>query len=199
MAPGVWAEAVGQLASTLTPNLEFINAVKTLKTVFPHLRVHAFSNISAPDFETIKEIVDSWDIFDSVTTSAAIGCRKPDLDSYRRMLASVDIEPRTSIFVDDLGDNVINAQSLGIRGVQFRDTKAVITQLHNLLGDPVTRGMNFLRQNAKNLFTETDTGTIVKDNFTQLLILFCIGDRFGLPSVVCQRLVLTVSQRHGHS
>lgn len=179
LAPGTWSQALAQMESTLTPHVELIDAVKGLKAMYPHLRVHAFSNISAPDYKKIERTVNGWGIFDSITTSASIGCRKPEFDSYRQLLQSANMEAHKSIFVDDLPENVINAQCLGFRGVLFRDQKAVVAQLHNILGDPVERGMKFLQQNSKNLFTETDSGVIVKDNFCQLLILQCTGDRFG--------------------
>lgn len=178
---GAWGEAMDQMESTLTSNLEFIDAIRDLKTTYPRLRVHAFSNVSEPDFKKLEPIVKEWGIFDSVTTSATVGSRKPDFDSYRRLLERLNMEASSSIFVDDLPENIVNAHSLGFHGVLFRETTAVVTQLHNLLGDPVARGMDFLRRHSKNLFCETDGGVIVKDNFCQLLILQCIGDKSELP------------------
>ncbi|KND91979.1 hypothetical protein TOPH_03496 [Tolypocladium ophioglossoides CBS 100239] len=176
LAPGTWAEAVKQLQSTLKPNQDFIAAIKDMKASYPRLRVHAFSNISAPDFDYLKPTIDKWGIFDNVVTSASIGCRKPDFGSYRQALDSAQISAHTSIFVDDRSENVITAHSLGIRGVLFENTVIVIAQLHNLLGDPVARGMAFLRRRAKALFCETDNGITIKENFSQLLILQRIGD-----------------------
>lgn len=184
LAEGAWEEAVSQLELTLKPNHEFLDAIKDLKATFPELHVHAFSNISQPDFEKLKPTIDGWGIFESVVTSYAIGDRKPDFDSYRKLQDSAKIQAHASIFVDDRSENVVTAHSLGFRGILFDSTKHVVAQLHNLLGDPVARGMDYLHRNSKNLWSESNDGTIIKTNFCQLVILECIGDRFATPAKV---------------
>ncbi|KAK5988311.1 Sesquiterpene cyclase astC [Cladobotryum mycophilum] len=171
----VWQEAVEQLKSTLEPNLEFIAAVREIKTSYPNLCIHALSNLSAPDFEHLKPAVTQWGIFDSIITSSSIGQRKPDMAAYRLALEAIGAETQSVVFVDDMLENILMAHSLGIRAVHFKNTLKVIQQLHNLLGDPVSRGLDFLHQRAKNLVSDTSKGVAIKDNLTQLLVLQCIG------------------------
>ncbi|KJZ80308.1 hypothetical protein HIM_00158 [Hirsutella minnesotensis 3608] len=177
LTPELWDDTMRELAATLRPSHDFANVVRGIKKTYPYLRIHAFSNISSSDFETLRPMMADWDFFDSVTTSASLGCRKPELDSYQRLLEQLRIDPRSSIFVDDTSDNVRNAQILGFKGIMYDNPLTAQIQLLNCLGDPVARGMQFLQRNAKNLFCETPDGTIVKDNYSQLLILQCIGDR----------------------
>lgn len=199
LAPGAWREAIDQMEATVKPIQNFLDAIKHIKTIFPQLRIHAFSNVSAPDYEKLKPTVDNWAIFDSVTTSASLGHRKPDLDSYRKLQEVINIDAKTSIFVDDTPENVMNAQSMGFHAIRFQDADNVVIQLHNLLGDPVARGMYFLRQNSKNLFCESDSGVVVKDNLSQLFILQCIGDRFALLTLVILQTRLMVAQGYGRA
>lgn len=194
LAPGAWGETIDKLEATLKPIQGFLDAIKHIKTIFPHLRIHGFSNISGPDYEKLRPTVDGWAIFDSVTTSASLGHRKPDLDSYRKLQEITNIDAHTSIFVDDTPENVMNAQSLGFYGIRFQDADNVVIQLHNLLGDPVARGMEYLRQNSKDLFCESDSGVIVKDNLSQLLILQCIGDRLALLTLVKLQVTNSIAE-----
>ncbi|KAM4057171.1 HAD-like protein [Hirsutella rhossiliensis] len=71
----------------------------------------------------------------------------------------------------------MTAQSLGFHGIHFDNTDDVVVKLRNLLADPVARGMDFLRQRSQQLFCETDQGVIIRDNFSQLLILEFTGER----------------------
>ncbi|KAE9401266.1 hypothetical protein BT96DRAFT_965029 [Gymnopus androsaceus JB14] len=162
-----WEQTVRQLNDSLVENVDFIQAIRSIRSTYPNLGVFAMSNVSGPDFEDIRSFVKGWGIFDAVFTSAEAMCRKPEVAFYQR----------SCIFVDDKPENVVAAHTLGMRGVVFTSTVAVVNKLHNLLGDPAERGMNFLRQNSGNLFCETDKGYKLYDNFSQLLILSCIGDR----------------------
>ena len=59
-------------------------------------------------------------------------------------------------------DNVISAQSLGFNGKVFDLPENVMRSLRNLIGDPVTRGREFLRRNAGMHDSITDSGTALK-------------------------------------
>lgn len=199
LAPGAWEQTLAQLEATLEVNEEFLKAIKDLKASYPHLHVHAFSNISGPDFELLKPTIEGWAIFDNIVTSNNIGFRKPELKSYQKLLTTAKIQAHRSIFVDDRHENAVAAQSLGLHGILFDDTKSVVNRLHNLLGDPVSRGMEFLKRNSKNLWSESNRGVLIKSNFCQLLILQCIGDRSVTRTMMNRRANSTNSlQRNGH-
>lgn len=175
--PNVWKEVISMLKATLTPNYELGEAVKALKAQNPGLRVHAFSNISQSDFALLRPQVEKWGFFDTIVSSFEIGERKPDFSSYEKMLAQIRAQPKTSILVDDRHENVMTAQALGIRGIYYESVESVTRTLRNLLADPVARGLQYLRQNAKNLWCVSNTNVVAKDNLTQLMILECIGER----------------------
>lgn len=172
-----WEETVRQLNKSLRKNINFIEAIRSIRIIYPNLRVSAMSNVSAPDFEDIRSMVEGCGIFDDIYTSTEAGCRKPELAFYQRVLDSLKAKPQGCIFIDDKPENAVMAHSLGMQGVVFTDTEDVVNKLHNLLGSPVERAMGFLRRNRGNLFCETDQGRKIYDNFSQLLILSCINDR----------------------
>lgn len=172
----IWEECMEQLKLTLTQNKEFVVAIKHIKMQYPNLSIHALTNMSAFDFELLGPIIKEWDIFDSIITSASLGVRKPELAAYTLALATIKAEAKATIFVDDLLENIITAQSLGLKGVYFGNTERAIQDLNNLLGDSIHRGLAFLRGRSKNIVCETDKGVSIKDNFSQLLVLECVRE-----------------------
>ncbi|KAK5989643.1 Sesquiterpene cyclase astC [Cladobotryum mycophilum] len=174
-----WNDALNQLRASLQPNKDFIAAIRQLKLTYPELRVYGMTNMPKQDFEQLMPVIKNWGIFDEVYASSALGSRKPDIDSYEKFVGETNLSPEACIFVDDRLENVIAAQSFGFQALLFKDTSSTITSLHNLLGDPITRGHSYLQRNAKNLFSRITTGEIQKDNYGQLLILQCTGNRFG--------------------
>ncbi|KAG1723184.1 HAD-like domain-containing protein [Suillus paluster] len=170
--------AFADARDSLQSNEDLISVIRHLKARSNGmLRVFAMSNISAPDYEDIRNKLADWSLFDDIFTSAGVGERKPTLGFYKAVLSSTGADPSRTIFVDDKTENVLSARSLGMRGIIFDDNRKVIRALYNLLGEPVERGREYLTLNAKKLQSVTDTGILLRDNFAQLLILEATHDR----------------------
>lgn len=97
--------------------------------------------------------------------------RKPDLCFYKHVLAETGSEPSSTAFVDDKAENVLSARSLGMHGVVYENLVDARTAIRYLVGDPVSRGWEFLRIHAGQHESVTDSGLAVGENFAQLLIL----------------------------
>ena len=167
------ARAFEHARDSLLPNTELLSFIESLKRESGgSLRVFAMSNISQPDFEALlaRESVD-WSLFDQVFTSAAAGMRKPDLCFYKYVVEEIGCDLEMTIFVDDKPDNVLSARSLGMHGVVYNNLSDTRTALRSLVGDPVQRGWNFLRTRGGQHVSITDSGVVVGENFTQLLLL----------------------------
>lgn len=172
-----WQTALKQLFESLTPNLELIAAVRELKYIYPSLRVYGLSNMPKPYYDQLKPTIDSWNIFDKFYPTSELGARKPDIACFERFLERVEREPQECILVDDGLANILAARALGFEALHFDNTNTAIRTLHNTLGDSVERGLAYLHRNAGNMFSESTSGEIHRDNFSQLIILQCIGDR----------------------
>ncbi|EKG12263.1 Haloacid dehalogenase/epoxide hydrolase [Macrophomina phaseolina MS6] len=158
-------------------NDHVVAAIRELRAAHPDLRVFAMSNISRPDWEILKGKAFDWDIFDRVFTSCEAGMCKPELRFYRYVLRATETAPNEAVFVDDKSENVIAAQSLGFReAIVFDNAANVRRKLLNVLEDPASRGRQWLKRQAKELHSETDTGVAVPDNFAQLLTYELTGD-----------------------
>jgi HAD superfamily hydrolase (TIGR01509 family) len=145
-------------------------------------RLFAMSNISAPDWEVLrrKGKREDWELFEHVFTSAAARERKPNLGYFRHVLSETGIDPERTVFVDDKLENVLTGRSLGFKGIVFTKFEDVERQLKVLFRDPVAAANQWLRSNAKQMKSETNTGVVLEENFAQLLILEATGD----PSLV---------------
>jgi FMN phosphatase YigB (HAD superfamily) len=169
---------IGLATSTLRYDEDLVALVKELKaTADGELRVFAMSNISIPDFELLHKDLSEWDIFESVFTSGRAGVRKPNFAFYQHLLEKTKVDPQSTIFVDDRIENVIAAECLGMQGIVFNTSENVRTLLKNKFSDPVRRGEEYLNRNAGKMFSLTETGVTIRDNFAQLLILHASGDR----------------------
>ena len=176
--PAEIRKAFDQARDSLQCNDALISLIRELKCQSGgQLRVYAMSNISSPDYDYLRTKPADWSIFDRIFTSCAAGERKPNLGFYRQVIAQADVDPLRTIFVDDKVDNVTSARSLGFNGIVFDRPENVMRSLRNLIGDPITRGREFLHRSAGMHDSITDDGTTLKENFSQLLILEMTNDR----------------------
>lgn len=177
-------KAFHQARDALSAESELFTFFRELKTASNgSLQVFAMTNISLPDFEALhSKATAEWSVFDQVFTSHAAGERKPNLGFYHHVIKATGVDPKTVIFIDAQFENVFAARSLGMHGILFETSQAVERTLRNLLEDPVKRGQDFLRRNARQLDciskqTDKYPSTTVEENWTQLLILEASGDR----------------------
>lgn len=180
----VFSDALEQLTKTVKPHSEFIAAVKSIKAAFPELKVYGMSNISQPDYEFLKPMISSWGILDGFQASGQAGVRKPDNASYIKLLETYEMESKDCIIVDDRVENIVAASALGFKGVIFGNPLEVERTIYNLLGDPVDRGMKYMKRNAKKMMLELSTGGEQPDNFSQLIILELTQDEYERPITV---------------
>jgi HAD superfamily hydrolase (TIGR01509 family) len=54
---------------------------------------------------------------------------KPDPEMFKRALEVIGALPHQVVFIDDLMENIVAAQTLGIRAFQFRDAKQITEEL----------------------------------------------------------------------
>lgn len=120
---------------SLVGSPDMINMIRELKLSAPDLRVFAMSNISAPDWEVLKEKAtpEEWALFDRIFTSAEARERKPELGFYRQVLEGTGVDPTRTVFVDDKLENVQSARELGITGIVFDSFESVSNQLWRLV------------------------------------------------------------------
>ncbi|KAF4538114.1 Had-like protein [Lasiodiplodia theobromae] len=169
--------AFQQARDSQAQNDKVVETITELRAAHPDLKIYAMSNISRPDWEILRGKDFNWNIFDRVFTSSEAGMCKPELRFFHHVLKQIQMAPSEAVFVDDKLENVIAAQSVGFREtIVFVDVPNMRRALLNVLEDPVRRGRDWLRREAGHLYSETDTGVVVPDNFAQLLTYELTGD-----------------------
>jgi len=131
------------------------------------------SNISKEDFFALSEMMD-WSVFDRVFDSGETGMRKPNPEFYRHVLQEINLAPEQVVFVDDKQENVLAAESLGMKAFIF--DQSTIRNIHTMLDGPIAKGCEYMYRNAKRFDSITESGVVVNDNFSQLLILEALQD-----------------------
>ncbi|KAM5539703.1 hypothetical protein V8D89_006516 [Ganoderma adspersum] len=142
------------------------------------VRLFAMSNITSPDWDVLKTRAapQDWALFEGVFISASAGERKPNPGFYRHVIDSTGIDPRRTAFVDDKVANTLTAMSFGMKAFVFTGLEELSRSLRQLFWDPVAEAERWLRAQPKPMWSVTDTGVTVQDNFAQLLILELTGD-----------------------
>ena len=176
-APEV-AEAFSQARDSLQPDNAMISFIHELKEATQGtMQVYAMSNVSKEDYAVLSTKLADWSVFNRVFTSGHAGMRKPDLGFYRHVLEEIKLAPEEAVFVDDKTENVLAARSLGINSIVFDNYSTVTCTLRNIFDGPVERGYKYLYRNAKQLYSNTDSGVVIPEVFSQLLILDAMQDR----------------------
>lgn len=71
--------------------------------------------------------------FDDILLSFEVGMAKPDLTIYRLATKRLGVKPEECVFVDDLLENVEAAESIGMKGIVFKDYIDFLTDLNKIL------------------------------------------------------------------
>ncbi|KAL5530994.1 hypothetical protein ACEPAG_3870 [Sanghuangporus baumii] len=132
--------------------------------------IFAMSNVSAPDYAYLRAKNADWNVFDGIFPSCTVGQRKPDLSFYRYVLSRTNVPAENTVFVDDKFDNVLSARSLGMHGVVFRNPDELMQAIRNLVCDPIERAKDFLTSHARQHNSFTETGVVIYEWFSQLII-----------------------------
>ncbi len=74
-------------------------------------------------------IAEVMALFDNVIESAKIGLRKPDPRIYRMMTDALGVDPKSCVYLDDLGVNLKPAREMGMRTIKVVSAPQAITEL----------------------------------------------------------------------
>ncbi len=79
----------------------------------------------------VREKMD--DAFDHIIISAEVGVAKPDPKIFKIALEKAGVSPNEAVFVDDFYANIEGCETVGIKGIHFKDAESTLTQLKALL------------------------------------------------------------------
>jgi epoxide hydrolase-like predicted phosphatase len=75
---------------------------------------------------------DFPELFDSVVISGEVGMRKPEPGIFRHAAATLGLNPRECVFIDDVEANVAAAVACGMTGVHHTDPASTVVAIQKL-------------------------------------------------------------------
>lgn len=107
---------------------ERVNLLKNLRKKY---KVFLFSNTNKIHMERLHEEfreqhqIDFSSLFVKDFYSYQINARKPDVESYQRVIEMSGVNPGESLFIDDLEKNIKGAEKAGLQTFWLKDGKEV--------------------------------------------------------------------------
>jgi len=80
------------------------------------------------------------EIFDATVISGDVGLHKPEPEIYRLGAERIGVEPERCVFVDDLRENIVGAEAVGMLGILHREPEETIAELERALGVELRAG-----------------------------------------------------------
>ena len=84
------------------------------------VRCYALTNMEADTYPLRVARYDFLSWFDGTVVSSAEGVAKPDAEIFLRLLERFDLQPSSTLLIDDSDRNVRAAQALGMQAVHFQ-------------------------------------------------------------------------------
>lgn len=142
-----FAEAIAELSSRHPEHSELIAAyyerweemlggpIEPTVALLGQLREHedlglyALTNWSAETFPIAEARYDFLSWFDGVLVSGRVGVVKPDVKIFALLVERFDLEPATTLFIDDAAANVEGARAAGLDAVRYTTPAALRADL----------------------------------------------------------------------
>jgi putative hydrolase of the HAD superfamily len=117
-------------ADIFRPNSDVCALIPQLKPRYRLLLGSNTNDLHARQFR--RQFADTLHYFDALVMSYEIGVRKPDGGFFRHCQTLAECAPHECLFIDDLPANVEGARRLGWRGIVYRDSGVLRSQLYAL-------------------------------------------------------------------
>ena len=110
-----------QYVNPLTDTWDFIHELKAAGC-----SIYLLSNASTRFAEVAKQYYPILNEFDGIVFSAPLKLAKPDPSIYQYLFNTFHLSPKDCFFLDDLVENILAGQTLGMDGIVFTgDIQAV--------------------------------------------------------------------------
>jgi 2-haloacid dehalogenase len=83
------------------------------------LPLYGLTNLPGEKFPALKERLDFLEWFEVVVVSGTVGIAKPDPGIYTHLLKTCFLAPESTLYIDDVLENVEGAKALGLSALQF--------------------------------------------------------------------------------
>ena len=107
--------------------LEFLDQVRK------RVSIAAFTNTIALHWEVLTnpKRYRFPQLFQTIFASHLLGDAKPRVESFKKVLSALGVNPEEVVFIDDSELNVSGASQLGIKGIVFKSLESLRAELRN--------------------------------------------------------------------
>ncbi|EKQ51013.1 MULTISPECIES: HAD family phosphatase [unclassified Clostridium] len=111
----------------LTPIDSSVNMLRRLKE--NGYKIFYLSNFHLAAFEYINNKYNLFELFDGGVVSYKEKLLKPEKEIYEKIITKYDLEPNSTIFIDDMKENIEGAINFGLKGIVLEDPKDLEIEL----------------------------------------------------------------------
>ena len=124
---------VERLFGGIGPDEPMLEAVKRAKTA--GIKTGLISNSWGDGLAYDPALLD--ELFDAVVISGDVGLHKPQPEIFHLGAERIGVAPTACVFVDDLRENCVGAEAVGMKAILHRGSGGTLPQLEELLGVPL--------------------------------------------------------------
>lgn len=115
--------------------------LKMLEELSPNYRLYILSNTNYTHMKWVRHFLEhnfgrsnfeQWGVIKAYL-SHELGARKPDRESYEKVLEMEKMNPQETLFIDDHPDNIQAAKVLGIQSVWHAPGKEITSEIEDYL------------------------------------------------------------------
>jgi len=97
-------------------------------------RLYVLSNFHRDAFRHVRGKYDWFDLFDGMVISYEVHAIKPEPGIYQALIDRYGIEPRDSVFIDDMRENIEGARPFGFYTIHHKSFEETVGELENFIG-----------------------------------------------------------------
>ena len=110
------------------------NVEKALKYKEMGLNIFLLSNFPEYGYKIIRDKFDFFNQFHGEIISWNVNKIKPDQDIYSILLSNYNLDPKATLFIDDLEENISAAEQLNIKGLHLKKDTDLGIELKRIIG-----------------------------------------------------------------
>ncbi len=105
-----------EYARPIQKNVDFLHSAKRAG-----YRVFYLSNFQRQNWQTLRQKVDFFYLFDGGIVSHSVRCIKPEPEIYRILIDRYALVPEDTLFIDDKAANIMAAREFGMQGIVLQE------------------------------------------------------------------------------
>jgi putative hydrolase of the HAD superfamily len=95
--------------------------------------LYCLSDMPVSVYAHVRLRHEFWDAFSGIIISGEVKMMKPEREVFEHLLTRFKLDPRQTVFIDDLPLNIEGARAVGLHAIQFRDAAQCAQELDALM------------------------------------------------------------------